>query len=321
MDIKQCIMTNSLCYKQAGNVPQHFGIVVHSTGVNQPRISRYVQPSDDDPNKDVIIADIGKNPYHNDWNHPPANPTAADRKGVHCFIGQNAAGQVVCYQVLPWDNIAWGVWKGPNGSYNDNPPYFQFEICEDGLKDEAYFDNCMATAQALCAYLCQNFGIPVDKIVSHYESWEQGYGNQHVDPNNWMQKFGKDMDWFRNEVRKLLNQSFSPGDKVKLLSDTNVKGVKLAAWVTDGRPLYVVWSNDVQTAVSVLEDHSAITAVMWTEDVAPYDETPKPEPEPAPEPDPEPEPKDTVEVPRSAIEDLIAALGRIQEEARKYADN
>ena len=67
MEIKQCIMTNSLCYKQAGRVPEHFGIVVHSTGVNQPRISRYVQPSDNDPNRDEIIADIEKDQIVEDF--------------------------------------------------------------------------------------------------------------------------------------------------------------------------------------------------------------------------------------------------------------
>jgi len=238
MEIKQCIMTNSLCYKQAGRVPQHFGIVVHSTGVNQPRISRYVQPSDNDPNKDAIIADIGKNPYNNDWNHPPKNPTAADRKGVHCFIGNNSAGEVVCYQVLPWDNIAWGVYKGDKGSYNDNPPYFQFEICEDGLTNEKYFNDCMTVAQMLCAYLCNNFEISVENIVSHYESWEQGYGNKHVDPNNWLSKFGKDMNWFREGVRKIMGQTVNPGDigRVKEgahVYDKNGKDLdyEFSAWV------------------------------------------------------------------------------------------
>ena len=286
-------MTNSTCYNESGTVEKHYGIVVHSTGVNQPRIARYVQPSDDDPAYDTIVSDIGRNPYKNDWNHTNV------RKGVHCFIGNNAAGKVVCYQVLPWEQIAWGVWKGDNGSFNDNPPYFQFEICEDGLTDEKYFQDCMTTAQELCAYLCRTFEIPVDKIVSHYEAWEQGYGNKHYDPHNWMSKFGKDMNWFRNEVIKLLNTTptiFNKGDKVKLLSDKNINGVQLASWVTDGRPLYVIASNETKTAVTVNADLKGVTANMRTCDVAPYDEQgddsiPAPDPDPEPKPDPEPGPE------------------------------
>lgn len=77
---------------------------------------------------------------------------------------------------------------------------------------------------------------------------------------------------------------FNRGDKVKLLSDYNINGVKLADWVTDGRPLYVVASDPEKTSVTVNEDLSGITAVMKTADVALYDE-PKPDPDPDPDDD------------------------------------
>ena len=270
MKINQCIMTNSTCYLDAGRVDKHYGIVVHSTGVNQTAVARYVQPSEDDEHYDEIIAELGKNKYGNDWNHNKVY------KGVHFFIGKNAKGEVSVWQVLPYENIAWGVAKGSVGSFNDNPPYFQFEMCEDGLDNEEYFNEVMKAAQELCAYLCTKYGFdPQAKIVSHYEAWQQGYGNQHVDPNNWLSKFGKDMNWFRDEVEKIMNtgtECFNRGDKVKLLSDYNINGVKLADWVTDGRPLYVVSSDPERTAVTVNADLSGITAVMRTCDVAYYDD-------------------------------------------------
>ena len=73
---------------------------------------------------------------------------------------------------------------------------------------------------------------------------------------------------------------FNRGDKVKLLSDYTINGTKLNDWVTDGRPLYVVSSDEERTAVTINEDLSGITAVMHTYDVAPYDD-----PVPAPDPD------------------------------------
>lgn len=75
---------------------------------------------------------------------------------------------------------------------------------------------------------------------------------------------------------------FNRGEKVKLLSDYTINGTKLNDWVTDGRPLYVVSSDEERTAVTINEDLSGITAVMRTCDVAPYDD-----PVPAPDPDPD----------------------------------
>jgi len=77
---------------------------------------------------------------------------------------------------------------------------------------------------------------------------------------------------------------FNRGDKVKLLSDYSIDGTHLSSKVTDGRPLYVVSSNEERTAVTINEDLTGITAVMHTYDVAPYDD-PVPDPDPAPDDD------------------------------------
>lgn len=211
MVLKQCILTANDCYKKGTKITggKPTGIVVHSTGANNKTLKRYVQPLKTDANYDAIIADIGKNQYGNDWNH------SAKEMGrsvcVHAFIGVNAAGKVETYQTLPFDICCWGVGSGKKGSYNYNPTArVQFEMCEDGLSDPVYFNAVMKEAQEFCAYLCKKYGFGVDKISSHYESYQQGYGGNHGDPHNWLKPFGKTMDWFRAEVQKLIDADKQP---------------------------------------------------------------------------------------------------------------
>lgn len=208
MVLKECIMTNSTCY--TGQLEEGYyhwsrhknkvGIVVHSTGANNPNLKRYVQPSDNDVNYDAIIADIGKNTSGIDWNHKYREA------GVHAFIGLNAKGNVETYQVLPYEWGAWGVGKGSKGSYNFAPTaHIQFEICEDNLKDESYFNKVFKEAIEYCAYLCKKFGWNSHVICSHAESHARGYGGNHADCDHWLKRYGKTMDWFRAEVQKLLD--------------------------------------------------------------------------------------------------------------------
>lgn len=197
-------MINNDCYKaavkMAGN-PQ--GIVVHSTGCNNKTLKRYVQPVQGQEHYSEIISDLGVNKYGNSWNNPPEK--VGSYACVHAMIGVNAKGVVETYQTLPYDFCCRGSGTGSKGSYNSNPQaHLQFEICEDALNDENYFNLAMKEAQEYCAYLCSQFAIPVSKICSHKEAYQQGFGSAHVDPNHWLEKFGKNMNWFRDEVAKLL---------------------------------------------------------------------------------------------------------------------
>lgn len=202
-------MTNSNCYKKGldKNSTSYWekhknkvGIVVHSTGANNTTIKRYVQPSEDDPKRDEIIADIGKNAYGNDWNH------SSRQAGVHAFIGTNAKGVIETYEVLPYEFASWGVGRGKKGSYNYAPTaHIQFEICEDNLKSADYFNKAFKEAIEYCAYLCKKFGWDANVICSHKESVDRGYGEGHGDPDHWLKKFGKNMNWFREEVQKMLD--------------------------------------------------------------------------------------------------------------------
>lgn len=194
MKIITAMATQNDCYKAAKKMPRGpEGIVVHSTGVNNPYLKRYV----DAPKE------VGKNQYGNHWNQPSSK--LGREVCVHAFIGYALNKEVAVAQILPYDICCWGVGKGSKGSYNYDPAYIQFEMCEDALTNEAYFNAVMKTAQEYCAMLVKQFNIPIKNIVGHYEAHKLGYGSNHGDPLNWFSRFGKDMDWFRNEVKKLVN--------------------------------------------------------------------------------------------------------------------
>lgn len=207
MEIKQCILTKNDCYKQGKKV-KHTKIVVHSTGANNPNLKRYVQPDD---------GILGDNKYDNDWNRSGVS------KCVHAFIGKDKNGAVRVYQTLPWDHRCWGCGTGKKGSYNDHA--IQFEICEDALIDEEYFNEAFALAAELCAYLCETYGISVNDIVSHQEAYKLGYASNHGDCDHWLKKFGKDMDWFRSEVEKRMAKEVKM-QKLKIGS----KGIDVAVF-------------------------------------------------------------------------------------------
>lgn len=183
LEIRKCILVNNDCYKKGVKIKPN-GIVVHSTGANNKKVSRYVQPDD---------GVIGTNKYNNHWNQ------GGIKKCVHAFIGVDKNGEICIVQTLPWDYKCWGVGSGTKGSYNNS--YIQFEICEDALADKAYFDKAFEAAAELCAYFIKLYpDITIDNVVSHHESYLRGYGGNHSDCDHWLRKFGKDMNWFRSQV-------------------------------------------------------------------------------------------------------------------------
>lgn len=187
VELVQYYQTKNLCYK-AGRRITPSGIVVHSTGANNPNLKRYVGPDDG-------ILGVNKNGNH--WNKSTAT------KCVHAFIGKVADGSLKIYQTLPWNYRCWGVGSGKKGSYNAS--HIQFEICEDGLTNETYYREAFALAARLCAYLCQEYGIKPANVVGHYEAAAAGYASNHADPRNWQRKFGGSMDDFRAQVTALMN--------------------------------------------------------------------------------------------------------------------
>ena len=177
------IAVNNPCYKAARKMPKGKpeGIVLHSTGANNPNLKRYV-------NKPDIC---GENPYKNYFDNPTIQGCP------HIVIGKDKSGKVRAAKLLPYDICCWGCGAGERGSYNYSPAYIQIEVCEDALTDEQYFREAFTLAAQVCKRLMDTHGFPVDNIVSHKEAHALGYASNHGDPENWFSRFGKDMDWFR----------------------------------------------------------------------------------------------------------------------------
>lgn len=211
MDIIKAYAVNNLCYITAKKmVPK--GIVVHSTGANNPNLKRYV----DAPKE------VGENTYNNHWN--VAKP-GGQKVCVHAFIGYDKNKTIRIAEILPLDICCWGVGKGSKGSYNYDPAYIQFEICEDGLKDKSYYTAAFNKAAEYCAYLCNKYNLPIDNIVGHTEAYRKGYGSNHSDPEHWMKNFGENMDDFRTKVSKFLKSTESNNKTAKINSVASNKKV------------------------------------------------------------------------------------------------
>ena len=190
MNLHKLILTENACYK-AGKKITVKGIMVHSTGANNPWLKRYVGPDD---------GLLGKNQYNNHWNtyHPGGCEVC-----VHGFIGKLADGTIATYQTLPWDHRGWHA----GGSANNT--HIGFEICEDGLSDASYFNAVYKEAVELCAYLCKQYGLTEKNIICHSEGYKQGIASNHGDVMHWFPKHGKNMDTFRAAVKELLGSSSS----------------------------------------------------------------------------------------------------------------
>ena len=189
MNLHKLIFTKNACYK-AGRKITPKGIMVHSTGANNPNLKRYVGPDD---------GLLGKNQYGNHWNQDKP-----DGREVcpHAFIGKLADGSIATYQVLPWDYRGWHCGSGSKGSGNDT--HISFEICEDDLTDADYFAAIYQEAVELCAYLCKEYGLTAEDVICHSEGHDRGIASNHGDVLHWFPKHGKDMDDFRADVKKAL---------------------------------------------------------------------------------------------------------------------
>lgn len=205
MNIITAYATKNDCYKKAQKMTPA-GIVVHSTGANNPYLKRYVDAPDE----------VGVNAYGNHWNNPAS--VMGRSVCVHSFIGYDKNKVVKVANILPYNYCCWGVGSGSKGSYNYSPAYIQFEMCEDGLTDKAYMEAVYKVAVEYCVYLCKKFNLSVNNIVSHKEAHALGYGSNHGDPNNWWDRYGRTMNDFRAAVKAGLEKD-SAAD-VKPASDS-----------------------------------------------------------------------------------------------------
>ena len=187
MNLQKLLLTKNNCYI-SGKTIAPTGILVHSTGANNPNLRRYVGPDD---------KLLGHNPNNNHWNQ--AKPDGSN-KCVHAFIGKLADGSIATYQTLPWNMRGWHAGSGSKGTANDH--YIGFEICEDGLKDKDYFDKVYKEAVELTAMLCKQYNIKPENVICHSEANALGIASNHKDVMHWFPSFGKTMDTFRADVAK-----------------------------------------------------------------------------------------------------------------------
>ena len=175
------------------------GIIIHSTGANNPNLRRYVNAPEA----------CGENPYKNYFDRVDSDVCP------HAVIGLDKSGEVRAAKLLPWNICCWGCGSGSKGSYNYSPAYIQIEVCEDALNDRAYFEEAFGLAADLCKRLMKNYpSIKPENIISHHEAHLRGYASNHADCDHWLRKFGRDMDWFR---------ALASGEKqVKITADVTV---------------------------------------------------------------------------------------------------
>ncbi len=179
------------------------GIVLHSTGANNPYLRRYVNSP----------AVCGENVYKNYFDRPNTDVCP------HAVIGLDKSGNIRAAKLLPWNVCCWGCGSGSKGSYNYSPAYIQIEVCEDDLTDRDYFERAFALAAELCKRLMRNYPtIRPENIISHHEAHLRGYASNHADCDHWLRRFGRDMDWFRAQVS---------GEPVKVTATKDVPAAEL----------------------------------------------------------------------------------------------
>ena len=190
MNLHTCLLTENDCYK-AGRTIVPKGVMVHSTGANNPNLSRYVAPNDG----------LLGTPSSRHWNQSGTGAC------VHAFIGRLADGSVAVYQTLPWTARGWHSASGPKGSANNS--HISFEICEDGLDDAGYFQAVYQEAVELTAMLCKQFGLdPLADgvVICHSEGHQRGIASNHADVMHWFPKYGKTMDDFRADTAQQMKE-------------------------------------------------------------------------------------------------------------------
>ena len=188
MRLRQQYLTRNDCYR-AGKTIRVKGVMVHSTGANNPRVSRYV-PGD---------GELGRNTGGNHWDRPGV------QKCVHAFIGKFDGGEVGTVQTLPWNRRGWHAASGKKGSANDT--HIGFEICEDGLNDPEYFRAVYQEAVELAAMLCQEHHLdPLADgvVICHQEGYRRGIASNHGDVLHWFPRYGKSMEDFRADTARAM---------------------------------------------------------------------------------------------------------------------
>lgn len=218
MRLRTQFLTKNECYITADPLKPR-GIMVHSTGANNPNVSRYVPGNEE----------LGRNTAGNHWDQfRPGGRQVC----VHAFIGKFADGNVGTVQTLPFKTRGWHC----AGKGNDT--HIGFEICEDNLKDPSYFEDIYKEAVEFTALLCQQYELDPLKdgvVICHQEGYQRKLASNHADVLHWFPKFGKTMDIFRNDVSKTLkgeidDMSYEQWKAYKEQYDKEIAAKSVSTW-------------------------------------------------------------------------------------------
>ena len=262
MNLQKLIFTNNDCYK-AGKKITPKGVMVHSTGANNPNLKRYVGPDD---------GLLGKNSNNNHWNQ------SMDRNVcVHSFIGKLADGSVATYQTLPWDHRGW------HGGGDSNNTHIGFEICEDGLTNADYFKAVYKEAVELTAMLCKMYSLDPMKdgvVICHSEGYKRGIASNHGDVMHWFPKHGKNMDTFRADVKAqlaTLSEGVQKEESVAVATYKLVVDVPVYTTAADAKDhanakstykagtyyVYAKYPNGLNGMLNITKDATGASAGAW----------------------------------------------------------
>jgi N-acetylmuramoyl-L-alanine amidase len=198
------IATRNLCYL-AHDVHDIMGVMIHSTGLNTPRLRSYVGPDDG-------IVGGGTNNWG--WNTPmPGGQLLA----VHAFVGRDVAGAIRAYQVMPWEIVTWHSGsRFPNREESrrinaNRNGYIGIEMCEDNLTGVQHFRDVYNKTVELTAYLCVRYNIQPEfpYIIGHVEGHALSIAGSSPDPEHWFRRHGRSMHTFREDVRRLVEEMLS----------------------------------------------------------------------------------------------------------------
>ncbi len=130
------------------------------------------------------------------WNKSYKNGEINRQACVHAFLDNK-----IVMQCLPWNHRGWHA----GGKANDT--HIGFEICEPkDLKDRAYFEAIWQTSIDLCVKLCKQYNLTEKDIICHSEGYKKGIASNHADVMHWFPLHDKNMDLFRLEVKKRLEE-------------------------------------------------------------------------------------------------------------------
>lgn len=239
-------MTANRCYL-AGRTITIKGIMIHSTAT-----------------RGVMAKD-----WFSRWNN------ASTEVCVHAFVDDKEV-----YQYLPWNHRAWHC-GGDGNNY-----LISIEMCEPkDINDKEYFKKVWTNTIELCVMLCKKYNLTEKDIMGHCEGYQKGIASNHSDPHHWFPLHGKNMNTFREELKKALNPEQKVETQPATQKPSQIYRVR-KAWADANSQIgaYTILQNakncvDKNKGYYVFDKQgNVVYPIVKTE--APKVETPKPQPKP-----------------------------------------